>query len=271
MDIDLQSVEEINLTHSERAIFNVLQATLQYPASPQAKCAKLADDIEFCCGSREGGIDVGEILWEVWSLVIDIACCIPPGHSWQDSLVQSLDNLRRRDGAIPQYHESTSWKDLPNLSFCVREKWDDPTYTGEQLSEEFAKWKNLNSFIARLTSTGFAPWLNLPIWQLRMALEESAVKGPAMECRVWVASEWIIQCAYPIFEDLNSKEELDESTARSLRTGPLCDNIPPMSLERWEYWKKRFSELATDASSLGLDSAIGVRISDVLKSMNAVR
>ncbi len=147
----------------------------------------------------------------------------------------------------------------------------DPTYTGEQLSEDFAKWKSLNSFIARLTSAGFAPWLNLPIWQLRMALEESPVKGPAMECRLWVASEWIIHCANPIFEDLNSKEELDESTARSLRTGPLCDNIAPMSIERWEYWKKRFSELATDASSLGLDNAIGVRISDALKSMDAVR
>ncbi|KAL8912921.1 MAG: hypothetical protein Q9172_007401 [Xanthocarpia lactea] len=256
MDIDLQSVEEINLTHSERAIFNVLQATLLYPASPQAKCARLADDIEFCCGSREGGVNVNEILWQLWSLLIDIACCIPPGHSWQDILLQSLDILRRRDGAIPQYNE-------------VRDA--NPTYTGEQLSEDFAKWKSLNTFIARLTSTGFAPWLNLPIWQLKMALEESPVKGPAMECRLWVASEWIIQCAHPIFEDLNSKEELDESTARSLRTGPLCDNIPPMSLERWEYWKKRFSELATDAGSLGLDGAIDIRISDALKSMDAVR
>lgn len=105
MDVDLQSIEKIDLRYSERAIFNVLKATLQYPATPQAKCSKLADDIEFCCGSREEGVNVNEILWELWSLVIDIASCVPPGHSWQDILLQSVDILRRRDGAIPQYNE----------------------------------------------------------------------------------------------------------------------------------------------------------------------
>ncbi len=114
MDVDLQSIEKIDLRYSERAIFNILKATLQYPATPQAKCAKLADDIEFCCGSREGGVNVNEILWELWSLVIDIACCIPPGHSWQDILLQSFDILRRRDGAIPQYNEV---RDASNLVF----------------------------------------------------------------------------------------------------------------------------------------------------------
>ncbi|KAH6678206.1 hypothetical protein B0J14DRAFT_635359 [Halenospora varia] len=158
------------------------------------------------------------------SVVIDKVCCIPPGHSWQDSLVLSLDSLH-------------------------------PTYTSEELSKEFIKWKNLNSFVARFTSTGFAPWVNLPIWQLRMALEEPPVKGSAMEC-------WISHL---------QGYELDESTVRSLRTGPLCDDKPPLSVERWEFWKERFSELAADAGSLGLDSAITGRISDSLKSMDAVR
>lgn len=65
--------------------------------------------------------------------------------------------------------------------------------------------------------------------------------------------------------------ELDESTVRSLRTGPLCDDKPPLSVERCEFWKERFSELAADAGSLGLDSAITGRISDFLKSMDAVK
>lgn len=60
----------------------------------------------------------------------------------------------------------------------------DPTYTGEELEEEFSMWKNFNSFVARLTDTGFAPWLNLPIWQLRIALEEPVVARPATECRL---------------------------------------------------------------------------------------
>lgn len=146
----------------------------------------------------------------------------------------------------------------------------DPTYTGEELEEEFSKWKNFNSFVARLTDTGFAPWLNLPIWQLRIALEEPVVARPAMECRLWVASEWILHCAGPIYKDMKSTEELDESTARALETGSLSEDVRPLSLERWAFWKKRFSEFAADSGCLKLDSVITRRMSDALKSMDAV-
>ena len=103
MDINLQSIEAINRVDPERAIFNIFKATLQYPASPQAKYAKIADDIKFCCTSQVGG--VSEVLWEIWTVILDIASCIPSGHPWQDSLVQSLERLRRMDEAVPQYHE----------------------------------------------------------------------------------------------------------------------------------------------------------------------
>lgn len=99
----------------------------------------------------------------------------------------------------------------------------DPTSTDEARSEEFPQWKNLNSFVARLTSLGFTPWLNLPIWQLRIALEELLVKGAAMECRVWVASEWMLRCADLSSKDMNSNKELNAGTARSLRVGSLYD------------------------------------------------
>ena len=95
-------------------------------------------------------------------------------------------------------------------------------------------WKSLNFFIARITTPDFAPWLNLPIWQLRIALEEPPVQSAAMDCRLWVASEWIVQCADLVFQDLNSKEEVNEDTAHSLRMGSLCPGIPPLSVKRWE-------------------------------------
>ena len=136
------------------------------------------------------------------------------------------------------------------------------------MSKDFFKWKSLNSFVARLTRTGFAPWINFPIWQLRTALEEPPTEGPAMECKVWVATEWLIQCADLIFEDMNSEEELDESTARSLGTGSLWPDKPPRSRERWQFWEKRFSELAADTGRLGLDRAITGRITAALNSMN---
>ena len=105
MDPILQSIESIDFLDSERPLLNVLKATLQYPANPQAKGAKLADDINFFCNSVEEGVGLGKILWEVWPVVIDIACCIPPGHPWQDSLVRALESLRHQDNAVPTDNE----------------------------------------------------------------------------------------------------------------------------------------------------------------------
>lgn len=140
--------------------------------------------------------------------------------------------------------------------------------------KELSKWKNLNSFAVQVTSTDFAPWLTLPIWQLRAALEEPTVKGSVMDCRLWVATEWIVIRTGIIYEKMNSKEELDESTARELRGGSLYEDIPPLSIERWELWKKRFSELDADASRLKLDSSTTEGIPDALHalgSMNGVK
>lgn len=105
MDVSLQSVEEIDLTAPERVI-NVLKATRQYPTTPQAKNTKLGDDIVFFCKAQEKGAsgdeasDVVEDLWQVWSVVIDVAGCIASGHPWQQSLVQALGNLRQWDGTV---------------------------------------------------------------------------------------------------------------------------------------------------------------------------
>lgn len=97
----MQSVQDIDFTDSERAMFNVLRATLQYPTNPQAKREKLVDDIIFFCKSRGEGVDVGVILWELWAVIVDIACDIPSDHSWQEILIQSLNSLRQRDDVVP--------------------------------------------------------------------------------------------------------------------------------------------------------------------------
>jgi hypothetical protein len=139
----------------------------------------------------------------------------------------------------------------------------------EELVEEFRRWKNLNSFLARLAGNGI---IDVPIyayWEFRYDLESPSVKGIVMDCRVWVASEWMIHCADGLFKAMNLKEKPSEDAARAFSTGPLCEHIPPWSVERWEFWKMRFAEIATEAGSLGLDSAMTVRISDALKSMHA--
>ncbi|KAI0161952.1 hypothetical protein GGR52DRAFT_561811 [Hypoxylon sp. FL1284] len=153
---------------------------------------------------------------------------------------------------------------------AVRERWLDPAgpaeYNEEQLNE-MIRWKNLNSFIARLSSNGFVPGMSFPIWQLREALEDPAtgVSKVVMECRIWVACEWIINCANIIFEDMNSKIELDEGSARALRGGPLYDG-KPLSLDRWSFWKRRLSQLSSDMAG----SDITARIANALDCMDSM-
>lgn len=95
MEINPELVEDTNYTDSDRTIFNALKDALQDSANPQAS-AKVADAINAICGSAQGD----EILPDIWSVIIDIARCIPPGHPYQDSLVRSLDELRGQDGAV---------------------------------------------------------------------------------------------------------------------------------------------------------------------------
>lgn len=144
----------------------------------------------------------------------------------------------------------------------------DPAYPSGDL-EEMVQWKNLNSFVARLTSGDFEFGITLPVWQLRFALEEPAVKGPAMECRLWVATGWISRCAGILYGFMTSGTELDDDTARAFRTHELCEDIAPWGLGRWEFWKKRFSELAADVEGLEVDGAIVARITGALESMEA--
>jgi hypothetical protein len=94
------------------------------------------------------------------------------------------------------------------------------------------------------------------------------VEGAAEECRLWVASEWIIRCAEILYKDMNVKEEND----RALQTGSLCgDDILDLGIKRWNFWKERFTAIAAEAEHLKLGNEIVQRISDAAERMEAVQ
>lgn len=53
-------------------------------------------------------------------------------------------------------------------------------------------------------------------------------------------------------------------------THELCKGVELWSRERWDFWKKRFGELAEDAEGLEVGGDIVVRIKDALKTMEDV-
>ncbi|KAI0890660.1 uncharacterized protein GGS22DRAFT_184007 [Annulohypoxylon maeteangense] len=270
MEVGLKKFEETEIFDFGRPIYNALKSTLQHPAEPKVIGAKLAKDITSIC---EAGIEnVADVIPYVWTVIIQMSRHVSPDHPWQDCLVQAVDNLRQQEGAVPGM-KGGLWKDLPYLSLRMRELWNDPTEINdeefsEELIDDFVQWKNQNSFAARLTGPSFAPWMTFPIWQLRDALEQQPAKGPLQECRVWVACEWILRRAELIFEVMTSGDGPDDA----LKTGPLCgEGIPQLSIERWDFWKKRLGEIAADAENLKLERPILGRISDTIERMEAVQ
>lgn len=144
MGIHLPRSEDLDHDEFERPMYNLLRATLQYPADTELVAAKLAEDIKFICQAEDQKDGVKGSIFFIWTIVIDIARCVPPDHPWQDCLVRAIDNLRQREGAVPGMGELGLWKELPDLAMRVREEWeDDPTIVEEgQIGAEFAKRKN---------------------------------------------------------------------------------------------------------------------------------
>ena len=109
-------------------------------------------------------------------------------------------------------------------------------------------WLNLNSFAAGLLRTGAVSWVNFAIWQLRTALE---LKGPFVENRLLVATEWVLLAGDKIRHFLRApvvppgiqydhRNSLDITS--SLATGDLAAAaiLPALSVSRWRFWMGRF-------------------------------
>ncbi|KAI0390910.1 hypothetical protein F5Y17DRAFT_461341 [Xylariaceae sp. FL0594] len=267
MAVTFQSVRDqyAGAPHMLR-IFNLLAATLEYDAGTDLKSAKLAEDINFVAAGTDNNA-----LWYAWSLVIQMSRHIPPDHPFQDCLVQAVGLLRQAEGEVPGWFES-AWKELPGLGMELREEFHEPDVgpPGEELVEgEFARWKNQSSFTARISTSEFFPWFNLPVWSLRSALETPLTAGPIAECYLWVATEWLTRCTGIIYKPMSENKEDD----RGMQIGPLCGDpgtIPDIGIERWNFWKKRLTDIPTEADELKLGSGIIHRMSDMVKRMEAV-
>lgn len=134
-------------------------------------------------------------------------------------------------------------------------------------------WKSVNSFVSRLVGAGFTQVINLAIWEIREALEEAPTKeGPLMDCRVWIAAEWIANSSEVLRNEMmRPSDELTERDATSTSVGQLLlsDGISPRSLQRWQFWKKRLAEIADEAESLGIVEETRKHIDEALKIMDS--
>ncbi|KAK4899818.1 hypothetical protein LTR27_003084 [Elasticomyces elasticus] len=282
------------------SIYLLLKAVLQHPARAEAQAAILASLIDFIwTGIVEQEKSVN---WQFWPTLLEIIEHIPPDHQCQNSIIQALSLLCQKkpnqighlkswksvkSASSPQGWESQYtedlWTDLPGFRMFAVEavyEWSDPSEMIPESSDEdrsapkprleYIKWlarrpesdfvknANLHSFLARFAGTGFGPqWTNFAIWMLRSALEEPAVEGKPMSYRLWIATEWLL---------LTSGMEI-EVDKKSLRTGQLCENIPWIGVERWNYWKTRAASVAEALDDWQGDGPFANRIALTLECM----
>lgn len=125
--------------------------------------------------------------------------------------------------------------------------------------------------MSHVISRGLVQQVHLPIWEIRSALEEPTAKGPLMDCRVWVATEWILNCSDLLEKEMKaSNEELTKDEAGIRGTGKLCDDsITSRSWQRWEFWKKRLAEIEKEADGLGLEEETRKRVEESLKVLES--
>lgn len=148
---------------------------------------------------------------------------------------------------------------------------------GYYSQDDVAEWKNLNSFLARLTSTmtGCIEWASLPVYEISKGLERPLenLDVQVVDCRIWICTEWIL-CAGPslcgILCGEANKEEADQTGRQSigptLATGPLAKGLPAQSKERWDFWTERLTDLAEKYEELKQIIAEALRQMDCIKS-----
>jgi hypothetical protein len=124
-------------------------------------------------------------------------------------------------------------------------------------------WKNVNSFLAKISSAELTPCLCYGFDQIQQALEkpppDGGYEGPWAASMLWIASEWIEQCGSLIFTMMDHKK--DHALSREVPTDvdSLYKNLPPHSIERWTFWKSQLLRIATDPDTTHkMQAAVGV-------------
>ena len=128
------------------------------------------------------------------------------------------------------------------------------------MPEEIEIWKRWNSFVSGIVARGCEQWIVYGYYEIRDALETASHDEPTsfdpmtvFECKLWVATQWLIRCGCILFQD--TKKPPGSYTAKettSIRPGPLCGDLPSFSIQRWDFWLSRLMELAGKRSTTRL-------------------
>lgn len=232
MDYDRASL------HYRALLSEYLQAT-PADAVDQAVARFVAPLRSAFVDERAGESVIEGMLWAAWEPVVLAAR--ESSDSTQGRLVDLLTGVQGQ-GTLTRdqgRQACTVWgltvfADLPCLGAQMREQWD----TG---ATEPEAWVNINAFAARLTAAGIDFSL-YAIWTLCERLEETPTPGSA---DLRAAVPWFQHCGDLLVRLALERRSFDRGLGR---LGKLCTDRGMtqggFTVERWEFWRGRLSELA---------------------------
>ncbi|KFY21738.1 hypothetical protein V493_07159 [Pseudogymnoascus sp. VKM F-4281 (FW-2241)] len=173
------------MTSQER---HSLTASIASKTDPSAAARALIAPAEqkFSTGSPESDIEGG--LRPVWGSIVDVAA--DTEHQSQGPLVAVVRAVQQQDFAKDGASEVTVWgekvkvwSDLPLFGATVRDAWNRAPSTGSADDFSASQWRNINAFLARLTSlspsTPAFDFSMFGLWTLRSAFEGTNEPSPA--------------------------------------------------------------------------------------------
>jgi hypothetical protein len=107
MDVNLEPIATLNLSETERRLFNSIQTSLQSPLNPEPRAQKIAGDIQLLCDEANSQADLSAILGDLWAVLVELAYLLPPDHPWQDILVGAVETLRAQDGEVKSGYKAS--------------------------------------------------------------------------------------------------------------------------------------------------------------------
>ncbi|KAK0662120.1 hypothetical protein QBC41DRAFT_382266 [Cercophora samala] len=244
--IDLSVLKTPGIPQGEADALDTIDKALNSSDDSVIIAANLADDLRRLVASSKSTSAADTLLWNLWVVLLDVVKVVPIEHPWHAALIAGVKNLLRRGGRVVELEDCTlNWEDLPDLSMYIFDKWADPTERDDHTSDDFETWKRWNSFASQLLSKEYMDWSILPYWEITAALEVPLPEDPTiLECKIWVATEWLRHCADLLYSEMTCEVALDENSMASIKPGPLCEGVYPQSLERWEFWRSRLAQLA---------------------------
>lgn len=295
MDIDLAvSAPEWLATPKQISFYQTIVDALQSSrlSDSQAKSRAIENSTVYFCTSAGSRKESQDVMWRFSMVVVAIIWQIPHDHLYQDILTDAVISLRKRTEPNAKFGTGETfwddWESLPELFMLIADMrqgtgptWrihsmnvlltivllTDPIACHEEQAprEKIINFQRLTSFTARLTGAGYTKWINWPVDELSHALGASREKGMAFDCRLWIATEWLLRSADVIYIALSeSGKDLElQDTWKVLRQmGP--------ALQKWQAWKQRLVELKENWDEWEFKETTLERIKQAIQEMDTV-